>query len=175
MPRRLEPVLIAVLLGVAGCRSVPVQQGAAAAPGDVVAQGDGFTITSAYFQARWMEACRQPTSAPASPSACLPENRSQVLDGVIRFELLVAEARRQHLDQDPEVAYALEKLMVQKLVTREIGDGRSIRTWEQHEQRVRALDDLVAGLRERSHVRVNGDVLAAVPLEPPPVNEPEGL
>jgi peptidyl-prolyl cis-trans isomerase C len=43
------------------------------------------------------------------------ERRKQLLESMIRSELLVQEARRRGLDKDPEVKSTVEKLLVQKL------------------------------------------------------------
>jgi peptidyl-prolyl cis-trans isomerase C len=42
--------------------------------------------------------------------------KKEFLDNLVRFELLLQEARRRKLDQDPDVKATLEKLIVQKLV-----------------------------------------------------------
>ncbi|WP_370644179.1 peptidylprolyl isomerase [Myxococcus sp. RHSTA-1-4] len=47
------------------------------------------------------------------------EKKKEFLDNLIRFELLVQEARRQELDKDPEIQATLEKVMVQKLLRKQ--------------------------------------------------------
>ncbi|WP_342374120.1 peptidyl-prolyl cis-trans isomerase [Myxococcus stipitatus] len=47
------------------------------------------------------------------------EKKKEFLDNLIRFELLVQEARRQGLENDPDVRATLEKVMVQKLLRKQ--------------------------------------------------------
>ncbi|AGC45770.1 PpiC-type peptidyl-prolyl cis-trans isomerase [Myxococcus stipitatus DSM 14675] len=47
------------------------------------------------------------------------EKKKEFLDNLIRFELLVQEARRQGLENDPDVKATLEKVMVQKLLRKQ--------------------------------------------------------
>ncbi len=54
-----------------------------------------------------------------------PEQRREYVDGLARFELLVAEARRRGLQNEPEVVDAAKKQMVQKLIQKEFDEKRS--------------------------------------------------
>ena len=45
------------------------------------------------------------------------ERKNELLDGLVRFELLLQEARRRGLERDPEVQATLEKIMVQRLLS----------------------------------------------------------
>ncbi|NVJ20670.1 peptidyl-prolyl cis-trans isomerase [Myxococcus sp. AM011] len=47
------------------------------------------------------------------------EKKKEFLDNLIRFELLVQEARKQGLEKDPEIQATLEKVMVQKLLRKQ--------------------------------------------------------
>jgi peptidyl-prolyl cis-trans isomerase C len=84
----------------------------------VVARVNERAITAGEFQERLEE---QPPFV-RSRYATL-EKKKEFLDNLIRFELLVQEARRQGLDKDPELQATLEKLMVQKLVRKQSEAG----------------------------------------------------
>jgi peptidyl-prolyl cis-trans isomerase C len=84
----------------------------------VIARVNERAITAGEFQARLEE---QPPFV-RSRYATL-EKKKEFLDNLIRFELLVQEARRQGLDKDPELQATLEKLMVQKLVRKQSEAG----------------------------------------------------
>ena len=80
--------------------------------GAVVATGrGGLKITADELSARLEE---QPPFVRASYGSL--ERKKELLDAVVRFEVLAQEAQRQGLDQDPEVLHAMRKVMVQKLV-----------------------------------------------------------
>lgn len=49
-----------------------------------------------------------------------PEQKKEYLEGLVRFELLVAEARKRGLAKDPEVIEATKKVMVQQLLKAEL-------------------------------------------------------
>ena len=51
-----------------------------------------------------------------------PERRKELLDNLIRYELLVYEARRQGYDDDPEVVRTRRNIMIQELIKEEV-DG----------------------------------------------------
>ncbi len=53
------------------------------------------------------------------------EQRKEYVDGLARFELLVAEARRRGLQNEPEVVDAAKKMMVQKLIQKEFDEKKS--------------------------------------------------
>ncbi len=79
--------------------------------GPVVALVGEGRITRQQFEAKLAE---QPSFVRARYST--PEKKKEFLDNLVRFELLVQEAKRQGLDSDPEVRAMLEKVMVQRLV-----------------------------------------------------------
>lgn len=80
--------------------------------GAVVATGrGGLKITADELSARLEE---QPPFVRAGYGSL--ERKKELLDAVVRFEVLAQEAQRQGLDQDPEVLHAMRKVMVQKLV-----------------------------------------------------------
>ncbi|HSN13849.1 MAG TPA: peptidylprolyl isomerase, partial [Anaeromyxobacteraceae bacterium] len=113
MVRRILPLVLAVA-AVAACQG---QRGPKKS-GPAVARGDGVVITADEFKSRLKE------QSPIIRSRFTTvERKKEFLDGLIRFEVLAAEAERQGLDQDPDVQNAVRKLMVQKLVQKYFQDG----------------------------------------------------
>lgn len=114
MFRRILP-LVLVAAAVAGCspRSGPKKSGPA------VARGDGVVVTVDEFKARLKE------QSPIIRSRFNTlERKKEFLDGLVRFEVLAAEAERQGLMEDPDIQNAVRKLMVQKLVQKYFQDGQ---------------------------------------------------
>jgi peptidyl-prolyl cis-trans isomerase C len=110
MIRRFLLVSAAVALAACG-NSGPKKTGPA------VASGKGVTITADEFKARLDE-----QSPFIRARYTTLDRKKEFLDNLIRFEVLAEEARRQKLDQDPEVQLTLRKIMVQKLVQRSFQD-----------------------------------------------------
>jgi peptidyl-prolyl cis-trans isomerase C len=110
MIRRFLLVTAAVTLAACG-NSGPKKTGPA------VASGKDITITADEFKARLDE-----QSPFIRARYTTLERKKEFLDNLIRFEVLAEEARRQKLDQDPEVQLTLRKIMVQKLVQRSFQD-----------------------------------------------------
>jgi len=81
-----------------------------------IARVGGKTITAADLEARVAE---QPSFSRARYQSL--DRKKELLDGMIKTQLLVDEARRRHLDQDPEVRATIEQVLVQKL-TRVVSD-----------------------------------------------------
>ncbi len=50
--------------------------------------------------------------------------KKEFLDNMIRFELLAQEAKKEGLDQDPDVQETLKKVMVQKLIAKQFRPGQ---------------------------------------------------
>lgn len=115
--------------------------------------GDG-TITLQEFNERLSE---QPAFIRARLDS--PEKKREMLDNLIRQELLMQEARRRRLDKDPEVQATLEKLMVQKLVrtvtessVEKLDEAEVRKAYEAH------LDEYVRPERVRvSHLLIAAD------------------
>jgi peptidyl-prolyl cis-trans isomerase C len=85
--------------------------------GPAVARGDGVVVTVDEFKARLKE------QSPIIRSRFTTlDRKKEFLDGLVRFEVLAAEAEKQGLMNDPEIQTAVRKLMVQKLVQRYYGD-----------------------------------------------------
>jgi peptidyl-prolyl cis-trans isomerase C len=53
------------------------------------------------------------------------DKKKEFLDGMIRFQLLADEARKEGFDKDPEVIATVDKVMVQKLIHKKFGDEGS--------------------------------------------------
>ncbi len=113
---------VSLTLGAGGC-----DRGKQATPqrseGPVVAVvGDG-AITQQEFEAKLAE---QPAFIRSRYSS--QEKKKEFLDNLVRFELLVQEAKRRGMDSDPEVLAMLEKVMVQRLVKEhtETGEGATV-------------------------------------------------
>ena len=87
--------------------------------GPVVAKGKGFEITADEFKARLDE--QSPFMRSRYNSL---DRKKEFLDNLVRFEVLAAEAKRQKLDQDPDVQLTLQKVMVQKLVQTKFQDPK---------------------------------------------------
>lgn len=49
-----------------------------------------------------------------------PERRRELLDNLVRYELLVYEAKRRGYEDDPEVARARRNIMIQELIKQEV-------------------------------------------------------
>ena len=62
---------------------------------------------------------RDPGAAPARFET--PAARHDLIDGLVRFELLAQAAEKAGLTQDPDAIHALQQIAVTKLVNRELG------------------------------------------------------
>jgi peptidyl-prolyl cis-trans isomerase C len=82
--------------------------------GAAVAVIDGYTITVDDLQERINN--QSPYVRARYTSL---ERKKEVLDSLIRFEVLANEALRQGLDKDPEVVRAMKQVMIQKLLKHE--------------------------------------------------------
>lgn len=51
-----------------------------------------------------------------------PEHRKEFLDNLVRYELLVYEAKRRGYDDDPEVVSARRNIMIQELIKQEVDE-----------------------------------------------------
>jgi parvulin-like peptidyl-prolyl isomerase len=64
---------------------------------------------------------RDPGAAPERFKS--PGARRELIDGLVRFELLVQAAERAGLTRDPDAIHALQQIAVTKLVNRTLGDA----------------------------------------------------
>lgn len=87
-------------------------------PDAIVASGRGLAVTATEFTARLEE---QPPFVRAGYSTL--ERKKELLDSMVRFEVLAREAERLGLDRDPEVVQAQRKVMVQKLMQSRLQAG----------------------------------------------------
>jgi len=111
MLRRLAVIGIAAL-AVSACKG-----GSAKKSGPVIAKGDGFTITADEFKAKIDE------QSPFMRSRYNTlERKKEFLDNLVRFEVLLKEAEREHMRDDPGVQDTINKIMVQKLVQKRFND-----------------------------------------------------
>jgi peptidyl-prolyl cis-trans isomerase C len=125
MVRRIVPLMVAVA-AIAACQS----QRGPKKTGPAVARGDGVVITVDEFKARLKE------QSPIIRSRFSTlERKKEFLDGLVRFEVLAAEAERKGLADDPEIQTAIRKLMVQKLVQRYFQDGGAAKDIPENELR----------------------------------------
>ena len=109
-PRKPTIAAIGLLLLVA-CKGSGSSDGAGGKEDPVVARVGEGAITASEVQAKLEE---QPPIVRSRYASL--EAKKEFLDGLVRFELLVQEAKREGLEQDPEVKATLEKLMVQRLI-----------------------------------------------------------
>jgi peptidyl-prolyl cis-trans isomerase C len=128
--------------------------------GPVLARGRGIAVTEADFRAKLAE---QSPFARAYDGTM--ERKKELLETVIRFELLAKEAEEQGLDRDPEVRAAARRIMVQKLLRKRLDekDGTPGAP-AAREQRARLLEEHVRELRERAGVTVDLPALERVDL-----------
>jgi peptidyl-prolyl cis-trans isomerase C len=149
MHRRSILLLAALVLA---CSKGETAAGAPGArQGPVLARGGGIAVTEADFRAKLAE---QSTFARAYDGTL--ERKKDLLETVIRFELLAKEAEDQGLDKDPEVRAALRRLMVQKLLRKALDekDGTPGAP-PAREQRAALLEQHVRKLRERADITVD--------------------
>ncbi len=101
-------VVLAIVLGVAGS---PVTAGELldGSPDTVLATVAGEEITVGDLE---RELVRR--TGLEHPQGVTPEQLSQLLDEMVSFRLLVAEARRAGYDSDPDVVAVMERMMVAK-------------------------------------------------------------
>jgi hypothetical protein len=132
---------------------------AAAPPGQALARGNGVVVTDVELRAKLDE---QSPFARAYDGTL--ERKKELLESVIRFDLLAKEAEEQGLDRDPEVRAALKRIMVQKLVRRVLGErGPDHGAAAMSETHLSALEAHVGELRARADIRI--DELALSKLE----------
>jgi peptidyl-prolyl cis-trans isomerase C len=112
MVRRIAPLVLATA-AILACQP----QHGPKKTGPAVARGDGVVVTADEFKARLKE------QSPIIRSRFTTlERKKEFLDGLVRFEVLAAEAERQGLLDDPDIQTSVRKLMVQKLVQRYFTD-----------------------------------------------------
>ncbi len=143
---RVEPWLAGMLLSLLLPMAWAADQGEEA----VLARVGQTTISLGEFEARFQAGLRQRFYHGQVPDEQLAEYRQTLLQSMIDRLLLVAEARRQGLDSDPE--------RVEKAVARISRRYESSPLWQQRGEQLRVslrqglmVDDLVDQLRQRLH------------------------
>lgn len=96
-----------LMLAAASCSKLA---GGAKTKGTAVAKVGESTITDVAFKAKVAE---QPPFAQARYKTV--ERKKELLDTMVRQELLLAEARRRGIENDPEVRATIERVLVHKL------------------------------------------------------------
>ncbi len=104
---RIIVAAAAALAAFSACSKHSAEKGA---QGPAVAVLAGSSITVEQFQKKLAEL---PPVIQARYSSL--ERRKEFLDNLIRSEVLLAEAKKRGLDQDPEVRSTLDKILVQRL------------------------------------------------------------
>lgn len=121
-------VIILLALGTAGCSKKTEEAPAAeqewpkhglteAQANEVLAKVGDRTITVGEFADRL--ASQSPYLRARFES---PERRKEFLDNLVRFELLVYEAKRRGYDEKPEVVRARRNAMIQQLMKKEVDE-----------------------------------------------------
>jgi peptidyl-prolyl cis-trans isomerase C len=107
------------LLGAAACdRSASPGKGPAVAEADVVARVDGRPITRSDLEQRLTD-----QSAFVRARYTAPEKRKELLDSVVRFEVLAREAQSRGYAQDPDVLRWQKQRAIDRMIAAEI-DGK---------------------------------------------------
>ncbi len=115
-----RPLRCALVLLLACCskRAAVVQQAdaGAASGGALVARIGKFELHEADVQ-RAM--AREPGASPERFKS--PQARRELIEGLVRFELLAQAAERAGLTKDPDAVHALQQIAVTKLVNQTLG------------------------------------------------------
>lgn len=96
----------------------------------VLASGEGVSITAAALRASINGESASDRSAYAAV-----ERKQEALDKLIDFELLVAQARKEGLDRDPEILRATKTLMVQQLLRNRQAQNQGVRILSEEQLR----------------------------------------
>ncbi len=123
MLRSTSPVLLLLLLA---CSKAAAPNDAASQPavdakrGAVVAR-----VGSSELREEDLRRAVERDPGAAASRFDTPEARKELLDGLIRFELLAQAADRAGFTRDPDAVHALKQIAVTKLVNRELGVAAS--------------------------------------------------
>ncbi|HEY3256339.1 MAG TPA: peptidylprolyl isomerase [Polyangiaceae bacterium] len=116
MPTRLSALFLLLLL-IAACSRKVATRDSDPAQGALVARVGKVEIHEADLQ-RAM--AREPGGSPQRFES--PNARRELVEGLVRFELLVQAAERAGLTRDPDAVHALQQIAVTKLVNRTLGE-----------------------------------------------------
>jgi len=113
-------ILCLVALAVCACKPSPGPGAKGAArPGPVLARVDDTEITAADLQ----EVLARYSHTPfVLARYSTPEKKKELLDGLVRYELMAREALRRGYDRDPDVQRIAKKQMAAQFEKREIND-----------------------------------------------------
>jgi peptidyl-prolyl cis-trans isomerase C len=113
--RLVAGLALTFLLGVPACK-----KGEPKAVDDetVVARIDGENITLADFELRMKELPSYARSRYATP-----ERRKEMLDSLVRFELLAREAKKRGYERDPDVVRYAKQRLIERMMAEEV-DGK---------------------------------------------------
>jgi len=109
-PRLAAVLAVVVAAGTTGSACAKWRADKNKPGGEAVAHVGSKAITAADFRATIAE---QPAFSHARYKSL--DRKKELLDIMVRQELLLAEARRRKLDQDPEVKATIDRVLVQKL------------------------------------------------------------
>jgi peptidyl-prolyl cis-trans isomerase C len=111
---------VGALLWAAGCgtRDRDGRRAAGGGADTVVARIDGEAITLQEFERRLHE-----QSAFTRARYSSPERRKDLLEQLVRFELLAREAKKRGYDRDPQVVLAAKQRVVERMIAEEL-DGK---------------------------------------------------
>jgi peptidyl-prolyl cis-trans isomerase C len=132
-------------------------------PAEVVARGEGITVDANQLR----DALRVQPALVRGSYATL-EKKKELVDEILRQKLLVAEARRQGIDRQPEVIDVIERLLVSRLLQSraskagpppEVSDEELKRLWMEHQAEFQppggghppSVDELRPQLLSRAH------------------------
>ncbi len=107
-------------LAICACKPSPGPTGKSASrPGPVLARVDDTEITAADLQEVLARYAHTPFVLARYST---PEKKKELLDGLIRYELMAREAIRRGYDRDPDVQRIAKRQMVAQFEKREIND-----------------------------------------------------
>ena len=117
---RRRGLLVALCLFSLGCGQKDQLRAAesAAPPSHVIATVDDHTITVTDLE-RFIS--KQPAGLRAQYRS--PAKKKELLQNLIRFELMVRDAERRGIDKDPEVERLMKQQLVNQLVQRQVDRG----------------------------------------------------
>jgi peptidyl-prolyl cis-trans isomerase C len=111
--------LLAAVAALAGCNHKPAPGRKASAGQVILAQIDDLTITDADLREVLARYASQPFVAARYSS---PEKRKDLLDSLVRYQVLALEARKRGYENDPEVVRVAKEKMVRLFTQQEIFD-----------------------------------------------------
>jgi peptidylprolyl isomerase len=156
------PVWIALVFGLIACnRSDPSRSQPSCAAGTLVARVGKVELCEADVK-RAME--RDPGASAERFRS--PEARQELIDGLVRFELLSQAAARAGLDRDPDAIHAQQQIAVTKLVNHELAaraspDSISDADLQREYAARQATEFTVPGAAQIRHIVVSSPALAA--------------